>query len=100
RTSSAATRPERVPSWPTTTFATSSRKARIGPRASVSDIKDLLADGVELGCEHDQSSFVGYRHVADGVTHPFAVEVGARRDDFGERLWWRAGREPIAFEQL
>src|SRR3954470_16865353 len=89
RTSSAATSPESVPSCPTTTFPTSSRRARIGPRTSLlassteraSSTECLLANLVDLAGEGDECSLVEDRSIVDGEEHLLLGEVGAGRGD-------------------
>src|SRR3954453_19545420 len=85
RTSSAATKPESVPSWPTTTFPTSSRNARIGPRGSnwsaADSIEGLPADAVELVCKVGERGLVEHWRVAQCPCHAVVIEAGAGRDE-------------------
>src|SRR5262245_21506115 len=87
RASSAATRPDRVPSWPTTSFATSSRTARMavrGSRPSGASVgssymgEDLLTDAVDGARQGHELAVVEHglgpqRPPQHGLVHPCAL---------------------------
>src|SRR4029077_10735041 len=86
RTSSAATRPDSVPSWPTTTFPTSSRRARIALRAvgsiggGTSAMEDLLSDGFDLGGHGEQLLVARHRAGGQDGEHGVGIAPGAPGD--------------------
>src|SRR5690606_4594256 len=107
-TSSAATRPERVPSWPTTTLPTSSRSActaSLGERATSpangggvgsSDglvIEHLLADRVELGGQRGEVLAARRRRVGQQGADLVVGAAGGRRDALHEHLDGCTGRD-------
>src|SRR5258708_33526544 len=76
RTSNAATRPDSVPSWPTTTLAISSRTATTAARGSArlaGATGDLLAGDLDRLGEPNQVGVGGHGFVRQHVHQPFIV---------------------------
>src|SRR4051812_1423764 len=111
RTSSAATMPESVPSCPTTTLPTSSRRARIGPRGSRagslakagcsggSAMEDLRADLVDVSGEVEELVLGANGVVGDGAGDLVAIGAAAAGGDLGDHVGTGAGGQAEALAQ-